>query len=59
MKEARDKNLVCTAVLTDLTKVFDCFKHDLFGEKLHAFGFDKNIRELSWMSHNVSFCSFL
>ena len=24
MKEARDKNKVCAAVLTDLSKVFDC-----------------------------------
>ena len=45
MKEARDKNKVCTAVLTDLRKAFDCLKHDLLIAKLHAFGFDcKSIR---------------
>ena len=40
MKEARDKNKVRAAVLTDLTKAFDCLKHDLLIAKLHAFGFD-------------------
>ena len=45
MKEARDKNKVCAAVLTDLTKAFDCLKHDLFIAKLHTFGFDyKSLR---------------
>ena len=45
MKEARDKNKVCAAVLTDLTKAFDFLKHDLFIAKLHAFGFDyKSLR---------------
>ena len=29
MKVTRDKNKVCAAVLTDLSKVFDCLKHDL------------------------------
>ena len=40
MKEARDKNKVCAAVLTDLSKAFDCLNHDLLIAKLHAFGFD-------------------
>ena len=44
MKEALDKNKVCAAVLTDLSKAFDCLKH-LFVAKLHAFGFDyKSLR---------------
>ena len=45
MKEARDKNKVCAAVLTDLSKVFDCLIHDLLIAKPHAFGFDyKSLR---------------
>ena len=45
MKEARDKNEVCAAVLTDLGKAFDCLKHDLLIAKLDAFGFDcKSLR---------------
>ena len=40
MKEACDKNKVCAAVLTDLSKAFDCLKHDLLIAKQHAFGFD-------------------
>ena len=40
MKEARDSNKVCAAVLTDLSKAFDCLLHDLLIAKLHAFGFD-------------------
>ena len=40
MKEARDNNKVCTTVLTDLSKAFDCLLHDLPIAKLHAFGFD-------------------
>ena len=45
MKEARDKNKVCAAVLTDLSKTFDCLKDNLLIAKLHAFGFDyKSLR---------------
>ena len=29
MKEARDKNKICAAVLTDLSKAFDFLRHDL------------------------------
>ena len=45
MKEARHKNEVCAAVLTDPGKAFDCLKHDLLIAKLHAFGFNyKSLR---------------
>ena len=40
MKEARDSSKVCAAVLTDLSKAFDCLLHDFPQEKLHAIGFD-------------------
>ena len=40
MKEARDSNKVCAAVLTDLSKAFDCLLYDLLIAKLHAFGFN-------------------
>ena len=45
MKEACDKNKVCAAVLTDLSKAFDCLKHNHLIPKLHAFGLDyKSLR---------------
>ena len=40
MKEAPDSDKVCAAVLTDLSKAFDCPLHDRLIAKLHAFGFD-------------------
>ena len=40
MKEARDNNKVCVAVLIDLSKAFDCLLYDLLIAKLHAFDFD-------------------
>ena len=40
MKDAHDKNKVCAVVLTDLSKAFDCLKHDLLIAKLRAFAFD-------------------
>ena len=39
---ARDKKEVCGAILTDLSKVFDCISNDLLKAKLNAYGFDHN-----------------
>ena len=39
---ARDKKEVCGAILTNLSKAFDCISHDLLIAKLNAYGFDKN-----------------
>ena len=44
MKKIRDKKGVFAAVLTDLSKAFDCIKFS----KLNAFGFDK--KSLSFIS---------
>ena len=32
-----DQNVTCAALLTDLSKAFDCLPHDLFMAKLHAY----------------------
>ena len=55
MNEARDKNEVCSAVFTDLSKVFECLKHDLLIAKLHALGFDyKSLRVMySYLNNRV------
>ena len=39
-KEATDNNKAFGALLTDLSKAFDCLSHDLLIVKLHAYGFD-------------------
>ena len=45
-KEALDKGGLGGALLTDLSKAFDCIKHDLLIAKLVVCGFD---------SHSLSF----
>ena len=39
-KEATDNNKVFGALLTELSKAFDCLSHDLLIAKLHAYGLD-------------------
>ena len=39
-KEATDNNKAFGALLTDLSKTFDCLSHDLLIAKLHAYGLD-------------------
>ena len=39
-KQATDNNKAFGALLTDLSKTFDCLSHDLLIAKLHAYGLD-------------------
>ena len=48
MKKIRDNKGVFAAVLTDLSKAFDCISHGLLISKLNVFGFDKT--SLSFIS---------
>ena len=41
-KKALDEQKVAGAVLTDLSKAFDCLPHDLLVAKLYAYGFEKS-----------------
>ena len=46
MKIDRDDKQFCAAILTDLSKAFDCICHDLLIAKLNAYGFDRNALKL-------------
>ena len=41
-RQALDEHKVAGAVLTDLSKAFDCLSHDLLIAKLDAYGFGKS-----------------
>ena len=41
-RKALDNNKLAGALLTDLSKAFDCLNHNLMIAKLHAYGFDFN-----------------
>ena len=41
-KQALDNGKLAGALLTDLSKAFDCLDHNLLIAKLHAYGFDYN-----------------
>ena len=41
-RKALDEKKVAGAILTDLSKAFDCLNHDLLIAKLAAYGFDKS-----------------
>ena len=40
-QKAIDNKYIAGALLTDLSKAFDCLNHDLLIAKIHAYGFDK------------------
>ena len=46
MKIARDRKGFCAAVLTDLSKAFDCICYDLLNTKLNADGLERNALKL-------------
>ena len=41
IKKSIDQGGEYAALLTDLSKAFDCLPHSLITAKLHAYGFDK------------------
>ena len=52
-KKCLNRNGVCGALLTDLTKPFDCLLHSLLIANLYAYGSDKNSKEYlkGYLSH--------
>ena len=46
IKASPDNKQFCAAILTDLSKTFDCTCYDLLIAKLIAYGFDKKLLKL-------------
>ena len=44
--EKLDKNFIVGAVLTDLSKAFDCIPHDMIIDKLAAYGIERETLRL-------------
>ena len=40
MKISRDNKQFCAAILTEISKAFDCIPYELLIAKLNAYGFD-------------------
>ena len=65
MKASRDNKQFCAAILTYLSKAFDCICYDLLIAKLNAYGFHKKaldlfminlmvgLRKLKWIHRSV------
>ena len=58
-KKALDQGKEYGALLTDLSKVFDCLPHDLIFAKLHAYGFSYLTERKQRVKINDQFSSWI